>query len=107
MKDSLNHSYNILKENNCQITFKRNPKTINNTKYIMDSNSNEQCEIFTAFSINLSVTIIAWVTKNENNKIWLKKWGNEKCFELNNAHNSKINVLQYFYNENSEINYII
>ena len=107
VKDSLNHSYNILKENNCQITFKRNPKTINNTKYIMDSNSNDQCEIFTAFSINLSVTIIAWVTKNENNKIWLKKWGNEKCFELNNAHNSKINVLQYFYNENSEINYII
>ena len=60
----LNQSF-IQKENSCQIEFKKNPTNINDTKNIMDCNSNEECEIFTAFNNNNNVgqPKIAWVTK--------------------------------------------
>ena len=101
MQNILNQSC-IQKENNCQILFRKTPSMINDKRNIMDLNSNEKCEIFTAFNNNHNVAqpIIAWVTKNENKKIHLQNWANKNYFELENAHNSKIDMLQYFCNEN-------
>ena len=99
----------IKKENNFEIEFDKNPSNINDKKYIMDYNSNDKCEEFTSFNINISQPIIAWVTKNENKNINVKNWAKKIFYVEKNAHNSKINKLEYYHNDNVEINndYII
>ena len=68
-ENNIKKSY-IHKENNCEILFKMNPELINNKKYVMDINSNEECEFFTAFNIaGGQQPIIVWTTKNDNKTI--------------------------------------
>ena len=108
-KENLRQSYNIYKENNCEILFKKDPNNINNGIPIMDPNSNEECEFFTAFNIGVNNAIIVWTTKIENKTIIIENWATKKIKKIENAHRAKINILQYFHNDNIEANnnYII
>ena len=104
---SINQNIIFHKENNNEIIFKGNPKLIN-LKEIVDNNE-EECEYFTAFNIESSMPIIVWITKKQNNNINIQNWATKVFYKKDNAHNSKIDKLQYFYNENRKENnnYII
>ena len=102
--ENLKHSV-IYKENNCEILFKKNPKLINKEIPIMeDSNSNEECEFFTAFNAGVQNAIIVWITKFENKSIFIENWSSKKINKMKNAHKAKINILQYFHNDNIKTN---
>ena len=95
----------IHKENNCEILFSKDPTIINNKKFIMNENSDEECEDFTAFNVSISQPIIAWITKKENKDINILNWASKEIFnKTKNAHNSKINKLQYYHNDNTDLN---
>ena len=95
----------IHKENNCEILFSKDPTIINNKKFIMNENSDEECEDFTAFNVSISQPIIAWITKKENKDINILNWASKEIFnKTKNAHNSKINKLQYYHNDIIDLN---
>ena len=108
----IQQSLRFFKENNCEIEFTKNPSFIQQ-KYIINKDQKDEVEYFVAFNNYNNNPIIAWLTKKENKTIYFLDYNtkdidkNEKKIE--NAHNAKINMLQYYYNDNSVNNneYII
>lgn len=106
---SIKQSY-FYKENNNNILFKGDPNLLNISKYISEEEENsDECETFTAFNTKTNQPIIVWTVKNQNKSIFIKNWANNTKYCEKNAHNSKIDLLQYFYDDKTENNneYII
>lgn len=93
------------KENNDYIHFNGDPNLLNNSKNISDEEGSEdECETFTAFNTKANQPIIVWITKNQNKNIFIKNWANGVKYCEKDAHNSKIDLLQYFYDDQEEDN---
>ena len=94
------------KENNNFIEFKGDPNLLNISKNISEEEEEnaDECETFTAFNTKSNQPIIVWITKNQNKSIFIKNWANNIKFCEKNAHNSKIDLLQYFYDDRAENN---
>ena len=99
----IKQSIRIFKENNCEIEFTKNPSFIQQ-KYIINKKQKDEVEYFVAFNNFNNSPIIAWLTKKENKTIYILNYNtkntDEKEKKIENAHNVKINMLQYYYNDN-------
>ena len=99
----------IYKENNCEINFSKNPVFIEQKYIINDNPENEKDEIesFIAITNKNNNAIISWITKKDNKSIYIKRWRKSKEeitkeSKKENAHDSKINSIKYYYNDNVE-----
>lgn len=92
------------KENNNLIEFKGDPNLLNNCQNISEEQNEDECETFTAFNTKTNQPIIVWIAKSQNKSILIKNWANKIKFCVKNAHNSKIDLLQYFYNDQEDNN---
>ena len=93
----------LLKENNNNFSFKKEPNNFKNEITISDDK--DECENFTAFINKNKESLIVWTIKEEGiiniydfkNKIKTKQ----------KAHTNNINSVQYFHDYNKSIDYII
>ena len=115
---SINHQFEnnslrqsgFYRENNYSIEFIGDPNLLNVSKNISEEEENvDECETFTAFNTKTNQPIIVWIEKTQNKNIFIKNWANKIKYCEKNAHKSKIDLLQYFYNDKTENNneYII
>jgi hypothetical protein len=109
--NEISKSENIImyKENNCEINFSKNPIFIEQKYIINDNPENEKDEIesFIAVANKNNNAIISWITKKDNKSIYIKRWRKSKEeitkeSKKENAHDSKINSIKYYYNDNAE-----